>query len=212
MLHNKPPQTQCPYTIMIPLAHTSAGQLGVRWSKWVSIKYNSNFQVGSRSSPHVCRHLTGRLVRTCLSDDNGRGIKMGKWKHAELATDTCAHIPLAKSSQLAEPKVKHWESTICLYWGEWQSHMTKGWNSEGLSPGADNPMYHTVQCQGRHAGQCVAIFKVLMIAHSRGKIPSTMKAMQHFSHELDLWLAITLQSHSLWELTEASQNGILILC
>ena len=132
MLHNKPPQTQCLYAIMIPLAHTPAGQLGVSWSKWVSIKYNFNFQVGSRSAPHVCRHLTGRLVRTCLSDDNDRGIKRGKWKHAELATDTCACIPLAKSSQLAEPKVKDWESTICLYWGEWPSHMTKGWTQWGV--------------------------------------------------------------------------------
>ena len=68
---------------MVILAHISAGQLGVSWSKLVSIRHNSNFQVGSGSVPYVYHHMTGRAARIWQSDGNGRDIKMDKGKHTE---------------------------------------------------------------------------------------------------------------------------------
>lgn len=43
-------------TIMVTLAHTSPGRLGVSWSKLVSIRHSPTFQVASGSAPHVSHH------------------------------------------------------------------------------------------------------------------------------------------------------------
>ena len=77
---------------MIILAHISAGQLGVSWSKLVSIRHNSNFQVGSGSVPYVYHHGSGFFI----SNDgkiatNYHVIKGAYTVKATLYTDNSTH-------------------------------------------------------------------------------------------------------------------------